>query len=144
LKFLLHDPYGVLLFGVAAHPWIRSNNVKIPLDIIVYRLVRAYLRATSMRRAALKVNDEEYVSSCFPLYCIIMAGGGTLSLFFCIVNIDCFERFRQKGRSSLMQLDAANHQVACLIKAFAVCNGVADKLTCYWIMTGVVKNFDRR
>ncbi|KAG0590218.1 hypothetical protein M758_1G080200 [Ceratodon purpureus] len=36
------------------HPWIRNNNVKIPLDIIVYRLVRAYLRATSMRRAALK------------------------------------------------------------------------------------------
>jgi serine/threonine protein kinase len=36
------------------HPWIRSENMKIPLDIIVYRLVRHYLRATSMRRAALK------------------------------------------------------------------------------------------
>lgn len=36
------------------HPWIRSDKVEIPLDIIVYRLVRAYLRATSMRRAALK------------------------------------------------------------------------------------------
>jgi serine/threonine protein kinase len=36
------------------HPWIRSSDVKIPLDIIVYGLVRAYLRATSMRRAALK------------------------------------------------------------------------------------------
>ena len=30
--------------------------MKIPLDIIVYRLVRHFLRATSMRRAALKVN----------------------------------------------------------------------------------------
>lgn len=36
------------------HPWIRSNNVKIPLDILVYRLVRNYLRASSMRKAALK------------------------------------------------------------------------------------------
>ena len=48
--------------------------MKIPLDIIVYRLVRAYLRATSMRRAALKVHDE--------LYCITMAGGKSLSLPF--------------------------------------------------------------
>nr|XP_024366455.1 CDPK-related protein kinase-like isoform X2 [Physcomitrium patens] len=36
------------------HPWIRSSSVKIPLDTLVYRLVRNYLRGTSMRKAALK------------------------------------------------------------------------------------------
>lgn len=37
--------------------------MKIPLDIIVYRLVRAYLRATSMRRAALKVGGLDLIPS---------------------------------------------------------------------------------
>jgi len=37
------------------HPWIKnSHNLKIPLDILIYRLVRAYLRASSLR-AALKM-----------------------------------------------------------------------------------------
>jgi len=37
------------------HPWIKnSHNLKVPLDILIYRLVRAYLRASSLRRAALK------------------------------------------------------------------------------------------
>ncbi|XP_024371722.1 CDPK-related kinase 5 isoform X1 [Physcomitrium patens] len=56
------------------HPWIRNDNVKIPLDIIVYRLVRAYVRATSMRRAALKAlsktlteDDLFYLQSQFSL-----------------------------------------------------------------------------
>jgi hypothetical protein len=35
------------------HPWISSNE-KVPLDILVYRLVRNYLRSSSMKRAALK------------------------------------------------------------------------------------------
>uniref|UniRef100_A0A0D6QY21 Protein kinase domain-containing protein n=1 Tax=Araucaria cunninghamii TaxID=56994 RepID=A0A0D6QY21_ARACU len=37
------------------HPWLRnSHNLKIPLDILIYRLVKSYLRASSLRRAALK------------------------------------------------------------------------------------------
>ncbi|CAM6017781.1 unnamed protein product [Sphagnum balticum] len=36
-----------------AHPWIRGNQ-KIPLDILVYRLVRSYLKSSAMKRAALK------------------------------------------------------------------------------------------
>ncbi|XP_059068019.1 CDPK-related kinase 5-like [Cryptomeria japonica] len=37
------------------HPWLRnSHTVKIPLDILIYRLVKAHLRASSLRRAALK------------------------------------------------------------------------------------------
>lgn len=63
----MYDPYLSSPFGVAAHPWIRSNNVKIPLDILVYRLVRNYLRASSMRKAALKVsvmNQSSPISVC--------------------------------------------------------------------------------
>eukprot|EP00246_Nothoceros_aenigmaticus_P002250 TRINITY_DN13068_c0_g1_i1.p1 TRINITY_DN13068_c0_g1~~TRINITY_DN13068_c0_g1_i1.p1 ORF type:complete len:578 (+),score=92.83 TRINITY_DN13068_c0_g1_i1:563-2296(+) len=36
------------------HPWLRGNNQKVPLDILVYKLVRAYVRASPMKRAALK------------------------------------------------------------------------------------------
>lgn len=36
------------------HPWLRGNNLKVPLDILVYKLVRAYLRSSPMKRAALK------------------------------------------------------------------------------------------
>lgn len=35
------------------HPWLRAKQ-RIPLDILVYRLVKAYLRSSSVRRAALK------------------------------------------------------------------------------------------
>ncbi|CAK9196838.1 unnamed protein product [Sphagnum jensenii] len=35
------------------HPWIGGNQ-KVPLDILIYRLVRSYLRSSSMKRAALK------------------------------------------------------------------------------------------
>ncbi len=37
------------------HPWIGGNQ-KVPLDILIYRLVRSYLRSSSMKRAALKVD----------------------------------------------------------------------------------------
>jgi hypothetical protein len=39
------------------HPWIGTNE-KVPLDILVYRLVRNYLRSSSMKRAALKVSNR--------------------------------------------------------------------------------------
>jgi serine/threonine protein kinase len=42
--------------GGAVHPWIVTNE-KVPLDILVYRLVRNYLRSSSMKRAALKVSN---------------------------------------------------------------------------------------
>ncbi len=42
--------------GGAVHPWIGTNE-KVPLDILVYRLVRNYLRSSSMKRAALKVSN---------------------------------------------------------------------------------------
>lgn len=36
-----------------AHPWIRGEQT-IPLDILIYRQVKSYLRSSSLRRAALK------------------------------------------------------------------------------------------
>ncbi|KAL8519586.1 hypothetical protein ACS0TY_010503 [Phlomoides rotata] len=36
------------------HPWLRDLNVFVPLDTTIYRLVKSYLRATPMKRAALK------------------------------------------------------------------------------------------
>lgn len=47
----------VVIFSiVSGHPWIKdSNNAKVPLDILVFKLMRAYLRSSSLRKAALRV-----------------------------------------------------------------------------------------
>ncbi|GMN37562.1 hypothetical protein TIFTF001_006910 [Ficus carica] len=38
-----------------SHPWIRNyNDVKVPLDILIFRLMKAYLRSSSLRKAALR------------------------------------------------------------------------------------------
>lgn len=39
----------------AAHPWLRDDSRPIPLDILIYKLVKAYLHATPFKRAAVKV-----------------------------------------------------------------------------------------
>lgn len=39
----------------AAHPWLKEEKHGVPLDIMVYKLVKLYVRATPLRRAALKV-----------------------------------------------------------------------------------------
>ncbi|KAL1337291.1 hypothetical protein HN51_031949 [Arachis hypogaea] len=36
------------------HPWLRNENVPIPLDILIYKLVKSYVRASPLKRAALK------------------------------------------------------------------------------------------
>ncbi|XP_077249868.1 CDPK-related kinase 5-like [Tasmannia lanceolata] len=37
------------------HPWIRNfNDIKVPLDIIIFRLIKAYMRSSSLRKAALR------------------------------------------------------------------------------------------
>jgi hypothetical protein len=42
----------------AAHPWLRDENQAVPLDILIYKLVRSYVRATPFKRAALKVVSQ--------------------------------------------------------------------------------------
>ncbi|CAI0429761.1 unnamed protein product [Linum tenue] len=39
-----------------SHPWIKSSNdvIKVPLDIIVFKLMKSYMRSSSLRKAALK------------------------------------------------------------------------------------------
>ncbi|KAI5661054.1 hypothetical protein M9H77_20377 [Catharanthus roseus] len=38
-----------------SHPWIRNyNGVKVPLDIHVFKLMKAYMRSSSLRKAALR------------------------------------------------------------------------------------------
>ncbi|CAK9158228.1 unnamed protein product [Ilex paraguariensis] len=36
------------------HPWLRDENRAVPLDILIYKLVKSYIRATPLKRAALK------------------------------------------------------------------------------------------
>lgn len=52
---------------MAAHPWLRDQQQHIPLDMLIYKLVKAYLRATPLKRAALKV------LSCFSKSLILKA-----------------------------------------------------------------------
>ncbi|KAI3783860.1 hypothetical protein L1987_42948 [Smallanthus sonchifolius] len=56
------------------HPWLRDKNHDVPFDILVYKLVKSYVRATPLRRAALKAlskaltEDElKYLSAQFNL-----------------------------------------------------------------------------
>lgn len=42
-------------FTIAAHPWLRDDSRSIPLDILIYKLVKSYVHATPFKRAALKV-----------------------------------------------------------------------------------------
>ncbi|WRX14510.1 Protein kinase domain - like 10 [Theobroma cacao] len=38
-----------------SHPWIQNHNyVKVPLDILIFRLMKAYMRSSTLRKAALK------------------------------------------------------------------------------------------
>ncbi|XVE49163.1 hypothetical protein DITRI_Ditri01bG0060200 [Diplodiscus trichospermus] len=38
-----------------SHPWIQSHNgIKVPLDILIFRLLKAYMRSSTLRKAALK------------------------------------------------------------------------------------------
>ncbi|KAH7543774.1 hypothetical protein JRO89_XS15G0014700 [Xanthoceras sorbifolium] len=48
------------------HPWLHDKNCAVPLDILIYKLVKSYLRATPLKRAALKalskaLNEDQLV-----------------------------------------------------------------------------------
>ncbi|CAJ2667368.1 CDPK-related kinase 4-like isoform X1 [Trifolium pratense] len=57
-----------------SHPWLRDEKNAIPLDILIYKLVKSYVRASPLKRAALKalskaLPDEEltYLRAQFSL-----------------------------------------------------------------------------
>lgn len=40
----------------AGHSWIRNNNdIKVPLDISIFKLLKAYMRSSPLRKSALRV-----------------------------------------------------------------------------------------
>ncbi|AQK64657.1 CDPK-related kinase 3 [Zea mays] len=54
-----HSPMKIIDFGLSdfirpAHPWLRDEQQQIPLDMLVFKLVKAYLVSTPLKRAALK------------------------------------------------------------------------------------------
>ncbi|KAL4325560.1 hypothetical protein GQ457_11G032330 [Hibiscus cannabinus] len=48
-----------------AHPWLRDENCVVPLDILIYKLVKAYIRATPFKRAALKALSKALPDDAF-------------------------------------------------------------------------------
>ncbi|XAR53921.1 Non-specific serine/threonine protein kinase [Bertholletia excelsa] len=56
VKRLLNKDYRKRMTAAQAltHPWLRSQNHPVPLDILVYKLAKSYLQATPLKRAALK------------------------------------------------------------------------------------------
>ncbi|XVE87169.1 hypothetical protein DITRI_Ditri18aG0094500 [Diplodiscus trichospermus] len=55
-RLLNKDPRKRLTAAQAlSHPWIKNyNDVKVPLDIMIFKLMKAYLRSSSLRKAALR------------------------------------------------------------------------------------------
>ncbi|WRX09254.1 Protein kinase domain - like 10 [Theobroma cacao] len=56
VKRLLNKDYRKRMTAVQAlnHPWLRDDSRTIPLDILIYKLVKSYLHATPFKRVALK------------------------------------------------------------------------------------------
>lgn len=56
VKRMLNKDYRKRMTAAQAltHPWLRDENQPIPLDILIYKLVKSYLHATPFKRAALK------------------------------------------------------------------------------------------
>lgn len=56
VKRVLNKDYRKRMTAVQAltHPWLRDESRPIPLDILIFKLVKLYLHATPLKRAALK------------------------------------------------------------------------------------------
>lgn len=56
VKRLLNKDYRKRMTAAQAltHPWLRDESRSIPLDILIYKLVKSYLHATPFKRAAVK------------------------------------------------------------------------------------------
>ncbi|KAG2537040.1 CDPK-related kinase 3-like isoform X2 [Panicum virgatum] len=68
VRRLLNKDYRKRMTAAQAlsHPWLRDEHRQIPLDILVFKLVKAYLRSTPLKRAALKalsraVTEDELI-----------------------------------------------------------------------------------
>ncbi|KAM7516563.1 hypothetical protein LguiA_006146 [Lonicera macranthoides] len=69
-----------------SHPWIRNtNDVKVPLDILIFKLMKAYMRSSALRKAALRalsktltVDELFYLKEQFAM--LIPSKNGSISL----------------------------------------------------------------
>uniref|UniRef100_A0A3Q7IJJ4 non-specific serine/threonine protein kinase n=1 Tax=Solanum lycopersicum TaxID=4081 RepID=A0A3Q7IJJ4_SOLLC len=69
VKRLLNKDYRKRLTAAQAlsHPWLAGHHdMKIPLDMIVYKLVKAYVYSSSLRKTALRACEGQINSSVFP------------------------------------------------------------------------------
>lgn len=55
-RLLIKDPRKRMSAAQAlCHPWLKNNNdIKVPLDILIFKLMKAYMRSSSLRKAALR------------------------------------------------------------------------------------------
>uniref|UniRef100_A0A6N2MWT5 non-specific serine/threonine protein kinase n=1 Tax=Salix viminalis TaxID=40686 RepID=A0A6N2MWT5_SALVM len=70
---------------IAAHPWLRDDSRPINLDILIYKLVKAYLHATPFKHAALKalskaLTEDELVYLRAQFSLLEPNGDGSVSL----------------------------------------------------------------
>ncbi len=132
--------------GGAVHPWIGTNE-KVPLDILVYRLVRNYLRSSSMKRAALKVSN---LSPHYELWVLHTVHHNMYQVSHWR-RYYCYKRLHTHV-STALQLDQAQN-LSC--KILGVRNGRTQFQFCtgfwqenYWrfhffgITTGTIENID--
>lgn len=68
VKRMLNKDYRKRMTAAQAltHPWLRDENIDIPLDTLIYKLVKSYLHASPFKRAALKalskaITEDELV-----------------------------------------------------------------------------------
>ncbi|CAN4079629.1 unnamed protein product [Withania somnifera] len=67
------------------HPWIKnSHNIDVPLDILIFKLMKAYMRSSALRKAALRalsktltVDELFYLKEQFAL--LVPSKNGTIS-----------------------------------------------------------------
>ncbi|XP_021889579.1 CDPK-related kinase 3 [Carica papaya] len=71
--------------GKNSHPWLRDDSRSIPLDILIYKLVKLYVHATPFKRAALKalskaLTEDELVYLRAQFRLLEPNGDGSISL----------------------------------------------------------------
>ncbi|TYI14397.1 hypothetical protein ES332_A08G118300v1 [Gossypium tomentosum] len=104
-----------------AHPWLQDNNRVVPLDILIYKLVKSYIRATPFRRAAQKALSKalpddalRYLTAQFRL---LEPKDGCVSL-------SNFKTALMKSRTDAMQesrvFDIINVVLGCIVKCYRV------------------------
>ncbi|CAJ1929743.1 unnamed protein product [Sphenostylis stenocarpa] len=55
MRLLNKDPRKRMSAAQAlSHPWIKNKDVKVPLDILIFKLMKAYMQSSSLRKAALR------------------------------------------------------------------------------------------